>query len=317
MKIWNKPISPRLWGSPILLGGALWLLTMWVPACTSVESAPKANREYIDSLDRWHQQRVSALKRDDGWLKLAGLFFLQEGISTFGGDLMDSLQFPCEPQLGYLEVGGGKVRMYPAVSGFTLDGTPADEPVFIYDQTMEKSPLIAWGNLRFTILERSGLLALRLWDLESPMAKLSFEIPRYLPDTTWVIRAKVEKAPALAMMETEDVLGLARSQPLYGYVSFQLDNFTYKLQVSESGNSLFIMFTDLTTGEETYEIGRYLYAPLPDAQGYTQLDFNKAINPPCAFTPYATCLLPPAKNYINWEIRAGEKNFTLYLQSFD
>jgi uncharacterized protein (DUF1684 family) len=170
---------------------------------------------------------------------------------------------------------------------------------------------LAYHTFRWTIIKREDKLGVRFRDLDHPNLKTFNHIERFAVSSKWKINATLE--PALyASVSITNVLGQTYPMPSPGKIVFEVDGKKYKLDaVDEGGDDLFILFGDDTNAEHSYESGRFLYIPKQDANGNTVIDFNKAINPPCAFSTFATCPLPPKQNVLPIAITAGEKRVHL------
>lgn len=265
---------------------------------------------YKEKVDQWHQKRLASLKSEDGWLNLAGLFWLKEGLNTVGTAVDNDIVFPKGlSRLGSFQLTNGVVRFSPAANaGITVDGQPVQGTVTLFSPEQTSAVVLQQGSLRWFIIKRVDRYAIRLRDLDSPMVKAFKGIERFPVDEHWQVRARllVPKQPqTIAIL---DVLGMTRPQPLAGTLTFELNGQPVRLDAVTEGDELFIMFADATNGHETYGAGRFLYADKPGPDGTTLLDFNKATNPPCAFTQYATCPLPPKQNRLAMRVPAGEKN---------
>lgn len=262
--------------------------------------------------EAWHAARLQALRAEDGWLNLAGLFWLKEGDNSFGSGPGDDLRFPegrIPAASGKLVRNGFQVRLQTSDgSGVHLDGLPVGEAM-VFDTGSSRFPVMSYGSLRWTIIRRSERIGVRLRDLDHPALRSFKGVDRFPVGQDWVVRARLEKSPIPRTIPITNVLGQTNLLPSPGRLVFSLQGRTFALDALEEGEELFILFGDATNGEGTYASGRFLYAQRPGADGTTMLDFNRAINPPCAFTPYATCPLPPKQNILPLEVRAGEKDF--------
>ena len=270
---------------------------------SSLESA------YENEIKAWHAQRIENLKKESGWLNLAGLFWLEEGKNSFGTDASNQIVFPANKSKAFLgnlilEKGEVFVEALPDAAIFSNDTLVTKLKVY----PSEKPVLLKHQSLRWFIIKRGDKYGVRLRDLESPFLKAFTGIDTFPIDPKWKVEGKLEttigkKIPIL------DVLGQTTLQDSPGAVVFKIDGKEYHLDAIEEGENLFIIYADKTNKKETYGAGRFLYAAKPDANGIVYLDFNKSINPPCAFTPYATCPLPPKQNSLPIAINAGEKNY--------
>ena len=254
-------------------------------------------QNHVDEVKAFRVARINSLKSETGWLNLAGLFWLKEGKNTIGGDEKNDFVFPAEhsdPFLGELLLKDGKVY-YQTVS----------DTMLVYQDGI-KVPVISHRSLRWFIIKRGEKYAVRLRDLEGEYVKAFKGIDTFPTDSAY--RVVADFIPTQGKMVTIiDVTGRAYELESPGYLRFKIGKSFYQLETSQEGNNLFIVFGDLTNKKQTYGAGRFIDTALPDAQGKVVIDFNKAYNPPCAFTPFATCPLPTAANKLAVEIKAGEQ----------
>ena len=254
-------------------------------------------QNHVDEVKAFRAARINSLKSETGWLNLAGLFWLKEGKNTIGGDEKNDFVFPAEhsdPFLGELLLKDGKVY-YQTVS----------DTMLVYQDGI-KVPVISHRSLRWFIIKRGEKYAVRLRDLEGEYVKAFKGIDTFPTDSAY--RVVADFIPTQGKMVTIiDVTGRAYQLESPGYLRFKIGTSFYQLETSQEGNNLFIVFGDLTNKKQTYGAGRFIDTALPDAQGKVLIDFNKAYNPPCAFTPFATCPLPTADNKLAVEIKAGEQ----------
>lgn len=258
--------------------------------------AMAATTTYQDSILEWRKNRDAALRAPDGWTSLAGLFWLQEGSNSFGADPASDVPLPAGPaHAGTLELHGGNIAVQ--MDGQTRTLTPDSKDV------------VTVGRLNLWPIKRGGRYGIRLKDPQSEY-RLGFRGIQYFPiDERYRITAKwVAAARQIPIL---NVLGQTEPSENPGYAVFEVAGKEMRLYpiIEEPGDQqLFYIFRDLTTGKETYPAGRFFYSAMPK-DGQVVLDFNKAYNPPCAFTPYATCPLPPKENYLPVRIEAGEKTY--------
>ena len=265
--------------------------------------------DYEKEIKTWQQQRAEDLKKENSWLNLAGLFWLDQGKNSFGGNFDNKIVFPknrSKDFLGNFILEKGEVFIEAKDNAEVFNENGKVEKLKI--SPAEKSIILKHNSLRWFVIKRGERYAIRLRDLESPFLKEFHGIETFPINAKWRIKAKFvptegKKIPIL------DVTGQTSQQDLPGILVFTVAGKEYKLDALKEGDEFFIIFGDKTNKKETYGAGRFLYATKPDAEGYTYLDFNKAYNPPCAFTPYATCPLPPKQNQLPIEINAGEKNY--------
>ena len=280
------------------------LLNMDIQAQTTVS--------YQQEIESWHTKRIQNLKAANGWLNLVGLYWLDEGENSFGTGLNNKLVFPggCLPEeAGIFERNGSTVTL-TVLNNATIKVN--DKPVtdaVIFDKETVRPPVVSAGSLRWTVIRRDDKIGIRLRDLESPLATNFRDIDRYAIDTTWRIPATLQTDGGTGSITIKNILGQTNQQKTPGKLVFSIHGKQYTLDALEEGDELFIIFADETSGKTTYASGRFLSVKKPAADGSTIIDFNKAYNPPCAFTDYATCPLPPKQNVLPIAITAGEKNY--------
>ena len=284
------------------------LISVLVAGSTNAQAPDDYQHEIAD----WHAKRIQELKEPNGWLNLVGLYWLEEGTSSFGSGPGNKVVFPpgtIAETAGQFERKGGKIKLIVADGvAITVNGKPVRE-VVIYDQDSARQPVVASGSLRWTIIRRDNKIGIRLRNLESPLVKQFTDIDRYPVDTSWRVRATLQATGQPGRIAITNILGQTSQQSTPGKLVFSLHQKRYTLDALEEGDGLFIIFGDATSGKTTYPSGRFLTVSKPGPDGTTIIDFNKAYNPPCAFTNYATCPLPPPQNILPEAIAAGEKNY--------
>ena len=268
------------------------------------------NISYQQEIDQWHKQRIKELRADDGWLNLVGLFWLKEGRSSFGSGKQNNIFFPkgtIADYAGYFERSGKKI-MLKVASGVNIkvNGKPVHE-VEIFPGETEEVPVVTSGNLQWVIIKREDKIGLRLRDLKSPAVAKFKDVERFKVDSNWRFPAHLETPEKTGTILITNVIGQTSKEKSAGILSFSIHGKKYTLNAMEEGNELFIVFSDQSSGVTTYPSGRFVYVQKPDANGNTYIDFNKAYNPPCAFTKFATCPLPPKQNDLSVYVKAGEK----------
>lgn len=265
---------------------------------------------YHDEIEQWKQERLIELKSENGWLNLAGLFWIKEGKQYFGGSAADDIRFliPSFPaQVGYFERNGNIVKQVIQKNiALLTNGVFQNEQLVFHADSLQQ-PQMSFAHYRWTLLQRDELIGIRFRDLQHPAVEALKTIPCFPIDTLFRIKAKLVPHLTPKKIPVANVLGQLTQQFSPGKLVFNLRGETYSLDALQEGNKLFIVFGDRTSGRSTYASGRYLYAAMPGEDGTTILDFNKAFNPPCVFTAFATCLLPPAQNILRTSIEAGEK----------
>jgi len=244
----------------------------------------------------WRDKRLAGLQRPQGWLALTGLHWLKEGENRIPG-------LP-----GLFTVAGGQVTLTATpADGWTLGGAPVTSRRLASDKE-GKPDRIMTGSRAAQVIDRGGKLALRAWDAESLARKSFTGIDTYPPEPRWRLTARWEAYATPREVEVPSVVGIPTREKAPGRAWFTVDGQEVALEPTLDGDELFFVFKDRTAPRETYGAGRFLVAPLPK-DGRVVLDFNRAYNPPCAFSPYATCPLPLPQNVLPVRIEAGEKSW--------
>jgi hypothetical protein len=272
----------------------------------------KGNSAYIASIHQWHQERIEKLKKENGWLNLAGLFWLSEGKNSFGSDPSNKIIFPKDKAPAFigtiiLKEGRASIKINKGID-VTSDGKPVSELSLISDSA-GNATILALGSLRWVFIIRSGKYGIRLRDIDAPLLKDFKGIETYPVNDDWRFNAEFVPCNPPKIISVSTIIGTIEKDTVFGTLAFEVDGNEYNLDPIEEGNEFFIIFADETNGSATYGAGRFLYTLKPDSDGKVVLDFNKAYNPPCAFTKFAACPLPPVQNYLKLKITAGEKTF--------
>lgn len=260
-----------------------------------------------DAVEAWRSGRYAALRRDIGWLTLAGLEWLKPGVNVLGTDPAGDVVLPNGPaRAGTITIDAGTLI---ASGSFTAGYGPAGDLRLVTDQQGEAT-MLELGSLRLCVIERGGRMAVRTWDLASRARQDFEEIDHWPVDATWRFEGQFEPTPG-RNIRVPDVLGTDDEQESPGEVLFEVGGVTHRLQALKGGDSgeLWLVFADATNRHETYGGGRFLYTRVPDADGKVIIDFNRAYNPPCVFSPYATCPLPWPANRLAFRVEAGEQLF--------
>jgi len=271
---------------------------------------PVTKEEHRAEIDEFVQLRDQALVAEDGWLNLIGLFWLNQGSSDMGTEeqteiSLDKTGYP--EHIGSFDWVGRHVMFRPAVDGVLVDGVAAEKMNTVFDVDQKIASAMEFGTLRWQVIMRGDRIGIRLRDLESKAVMTFAGVDRFPIDISWRKVARFTPYQPAKLVPLANVLGQTIPTPAVGSVSFESDGQTYHLDVFEEAEELFLIFADDTSGLETYGGGRYLYAQKADSDGLVVLDFNKAINPPCVFTPYATCPLPPLQHILPISVNAGER----------
>ena len=264
--------------------------------------------EYEKEIMAYRKIRIDSLQHENGYLNLSGLFWLKEGENTIGADPKNDFVFPAEHSdsfLGTIILNKGVVTFNSneANQVFSL-GQPANNEIIYQDK---KALVLAHKSLRWFIIKRGEKYALRLRDLEGEYVRNFKGIDYFSIDSSWRIKAKFVATHG-KKLDITDITGRNYLEDSPGELHFTIKGKKFTLEAGGTIDEFFIVFGDLSNKKTTYGGGRFLYASAPDKEGNVILDFNKSLNPPCEFTPFATCPLPTKKNRMNLEITAGEKS---------
>lgn len=300
-------------------------------ACAKMEEPPKTPPQpspaaaaavtpaasYEQELEQWKANRLAGLKSEDGWLSLIGLFWLKEGENRFGSDPTYEIVLPdgkAPAQAGTLRLVAGKVTLEAKPEAkITSQGRPVATLELQSDENGAPT-LLDMGSLNFNVVKRGDRFGLRVRD-RANSARAEFKGTDYYPaERKWVVNARFEPYQPPKRVPIQNVIGMEFEETSPGTLAFEVDGRPYKLEaLKEQGSEqFFIIFADQTNRTETYAAGRYLYADPPGADGTVRLDFNRAYSPPCAFTKYATCPLPPPQNRLALRVEAGERYLGLH-----
>jgi hypothetical protein len=266
---------------------------------------------YRASIEQWRAQHETELKAEGGWLTVSGLFWLKEGVSRVGSNQMNEIVLPRGPaELGTFELQHGKAtfRAAPGVA-VKLNGQPAGALSPLKSDADDGKPdKIQYDAFTMYVIHRGERDAIRLKDTESESRKAFTGLHWFPVKESYRVTAKFVPYQPPKMLTIPNILGETEQDPSPGYVQFTLNGQSLRLEPVLEDDHLFFIFHDLTSGKETYPAGRFLYTDLPK-NGEVVLDFNQAENPPCAFTAYATCPLPPKQNRLSVRIEAGELSY--------
>jgi uncharacterized protein (DUF1684 family) len=256
---------------------------------------------YRGGIERWRHEREAKLKADDGWLTVAGLFWLKDGANAAGSSTSNAIRLPRGPaHVGDFGFHDGKTLYRPEG-----DGKPA---VLKADTDPGGPDKVVVGEFTMFVIHRGNRFAVRLKDKDSELRRGFTGLHWFPVREEYRIVARFVPYEQVRQIAIPNILGETEKEPSPGYAVFSLHGHEYRLDPVLEENRLFFIFRDQTSGKETYGSGRFLYAEMPK-EGKVVLDFNKAENPPCAFTPYATCPLPPPQNRLAVRIEAGELNY--------
>ena len=267
-----------------------------------------ANNTYQQSINEWRKERNETIRKENGWLALAGLYWLKLGKNQLGSDPKSEIVLPerIPANIGYLEYNGKSVSLRtPTAQKINVNGTETDFAVLQPDIS-ENPSYINLQDVQLVVIQRGNKVGVRIWDNQR-------EERRSFPARTWFDIDEKFRIPAAytaydrpKMSYFPDVAGERSEFPVDGYLSFEFNQKEYQLDINkEDDGTLFIRFSDPTSKENTYPTGRYLVADV-EADGKIFIDFNKAYCPPCAFTDFATCVFAPEQNHLDFRVTAGE-----------
>jgi uncharacterized protein (DUF1684 family) len=303
----------------VLLAGAGNWLGLAQATSSSAPSGPEgAWRQKIES---WRAQRENEIAAPDGWLTLIALEWLQPGVNSFGSaaDNKVRIQAGAPDHIGLLTVSGKTVQLLSPARGFPpdllLDGKPAREGTLSADDANPST--LSWHGFSLIVLPRGGRYALRVKDADA-LARARFKgLHWYPPNLHFAVEARWIPNTPPRMLKIATVIGTTLDLPAPGVAEFTLNGKTLRLEPvleSPQDKTLFFILRDTTSQSTTYQAGRFLRAAFPDhglaAPGSLVLDFNQLYNPPCAYTPYATCPLPPEQNRLPVALEAGEQRYS-------
>ena len=287
----------------------LYVITL-VLMISSCEQKPSTELSiaYLADIESWKQKRDINLRSTSGFINLAGLFWFETEKASVGSATSNTLQFPDDtpPVLGKFIIENNIVTFKSAEGiNVLIDSIPKEESI-VYDAEQKVSKVMSWNSYKWFIIERSGNLGIRLRNLDHPLTKETVHIDYYPVNNKWNVEATYIQFDKPKSLMINNIVGFSFKEEYKGKLEFKVNGKSYSLLPSLGDESMFIMFSDETSGEETYGGGRYMSAGLP-VENKVILDFNKAYNPPCAFTDYATCPLPPKENMLPFKLEAGEK----------
>lgn len=300
------------WFLLLLLFLPLPLFNGCTPSTPEVDEA-----KWADDLEKWRAGRLERLLGNRGWATITGLDWLEPGANAVGSAPGSRVQFDtasAATSVGtiYLEDGTTRFVASPDVDVYHNDD-PVTEIELLGDFTGTQT-ILRTGTVQFAVLRRGDKYGVRTWDSQAPILEDFGEIPIYTPDPSWFIPATFNRYEPIKTIEVSTVLGIPEQNPSDGYLEFVYAGESFRLDVigTRADTSLFVIVGDPTNRTETYGAGRYIYVDRKDTVSSVSqvwIDFNRLYNPPCAFTPYSTCALPPEQNKLPFPITAGEKRY--------
>jgi uncharacterized protein len=323
MKMLHASSAPAPFNRPfaLVLRLAAILTAVASSGLTVYAAAPVASPADAHDLLQWRTERARTLSAPDGWLTLVGLEWLKPGKNSIGlaPDSQVRLKGHAPQHLGVIDVEGSQLRLLAPEGGFPphlmVDGQPAHEAPLHSDD--DKPSSLTDENLSLVVLHRGDRFALRIKDAESPTRTAFKGLHWYPPDAKYRVTAKWIPFTPAHTEKIPTIIGTTLDMPAPGLAEFTLDGKTIQIEpVLEDPNAkeLFFILRDATSHTMTYQAARFLYSGFPDhgldQPGSVVLDFNRLQNPPCAYTPYATCPLPPYINRLAISIPAGEQRYS-------
>jgi hypothetical protein len=285
----------------------------------SAAGQTNSSSTYTDQITQFRVQRAKKLSAPEGWLSLVALQWLKPGDTTVGSAPGNTLLLDHAPaHLATFHLANDTVTLAPPTGGFpagtTIDGKPATSTRLSYDENHPSE--IRSGGLLLIAIKRGDRLYLRVKDAQAPTRTSFHGLNWYAPDPRYVVTAKWIPSNPPHTLTIPNVLGQISQEPSPGTAEFILNGQTLRLEPvieDPADKTLFFIFRDTTSKTTTYQAGRFLYSSLPsnglDKPGTVVLDFNRIQNPPCVYTAFATCPLPPQQNRLNIAIPAGEKRY--------
>lgn len=299
-------ISASLLG--IVAGGCLFCLPLMAGQAAVSETKSVNHRQVVEA---WRASRFERLTRPDGWLTLVGLEWLKDGENRIGSATDNDIQLTGGPaHWGSVFLRNDQLRFVNSASdAVSINGKSVQQADLVADNKGEPT-LVAAGSLSFYAIFRASY-ALRIKDSQAETLSSFKGVDNYPIDESWRINGRFIRADEGANIEITNVLGQISASPVFGTFEFEMDGERHSLLGlgNAASEDLWFIFADRTSGHGSYGAGRFLYSDGMPENGRLTLDFNKAYNPPCAFSPYSTCPLPPQRNRMDLLVTAGEKDF--------
>ncbi len=265
---------------------------------------------YQQEIEQWHKERIESLKGENGFLNIVGLQGLKVGANSFGSLPENEVSFTLSDfpeRLGIFTLENDDVYFEALEEDILFKEEPFTGKVKVLEKGNSESAYFKSGNYFWNVIKRHSFYGIRIRENDSKQVNDFPGIERYPVDLVWRLKAKFQVYQPAKKVSIPNIFGESNLQDSPGYVEFMVGEKKYSLDVLEGDSEkYFIIFSDLTSGIETYGGGRYLYVNKPDQTGDLIIDFNQSYNPPCVYTPFATCPLTPKQNVLEIEIKAGE-----------
>lgn len=293
------------------------MLGQTLPALAGTAATPDADAAWRQEVEAFRKERVESLKKEDGWFTLVGLFWLDEGENRFGSDPGNKVILPegkSPAVAGVLARKGDRVSVRVEPGAKVTSGgkpiAPGSAQDLVSDVQGEGKPtLLEMGPVSFFVIQRGDRVGVRVKDRESAALEAFHGLDTYPIEKAWRVEARFEPYDPPKTIKIPNILGQVADEPSPGQVVFDWQGKTYRLDtLGDPEEGLSLIFADKTNGKETYGAGRFLDTG-PVRDGKVVVDFNLAYNPPCAFTAFATCPLPPSQNRLALRVEAGEKRY--------
>ena len=292
------------------------IIALLMAGCAkSVELGPApVESTYLEDLEEFYANRHHSLTNEVGWMRLAGMYWLEHGPNSFGSSPNNNVVFP-----------DGYIPDY--VGSFIVSDTSvvmsvlADVEITVTDSVVTEVDMLAnddddpirarYKTLEWLVIKRGDLLGVRLYNSYNPKVDEFDGFPRYETNTDFYVLAELVTEDVPETVRIANILGQEEDLISPGTLRFEINDEEFSLVTIQGGERMFIIVGDETNKDQTYQAGRYIYVDMPeDGSNLTMIDFNKMYNPPCAFSPYTTCQLPPVQNRLGIRIEAGEKRPT-------
>jgi uncharacterized protein len=278
-------------------------------SCQS-KTPPQTEDQYFQEIESWHQERVSELKGTYGFLNIVGLQALKLGSNGFGGSEENDVYFDLmdlPKNIGIFSLVQDEVYFEPLIDSVLWNGKTIQHKIKVLEKGKQESAYFYYGNYFWNVIKRHAFYGVRIREKEAKNVANFAGIERFPVDLAWRIEGEFIPYEPAKSVQVPNIFGENNLQDSPGFVQFSKEGKIFTLDVLEGNEEkYFIIFSDHTSGQETYGGGRYLYVRKPDKAGKMVIDFNQAYNPPCVYTPFATCPLTPKQNILDLSVWAGE-----------